>query len=101
MSDEHITEVKMKESERIFTDEHLDLTQKHHHVSVKRREIFESNLREALRKKNQSLGLPINEDHGDPTLPLKLPSHPTKDFLMDMIIKVYIRDMFLKTNNSL
>jgi hypothetical protein len=37
----------MKESERLFTDEHLDLTQKHHHVSLKRREIFVNNLIEA------------------------------------------------------
>jgi hypothetical protein len=30
-----------------------------------------------------------------------LPTYPTKDYLMDMIIKVYIRKMFIKTNHSL
>jgi hypothetical protein len=40
----------MDKSNRIFTDEHLELTQVHHHVSLKKREIFEKNYREAQRK---------------------------------------------------
>jgi hypothetical protein len=37
----------MEEKNKIFTDEHLELTKAHHHVSLRKREIFEKNYREA------------------------------------------------------